>query len=438
MRWLCIPLLMLVPAPVLPGQEQQPPTQARTPPAQFLLSRVDGKQWQVELLEVRGRGEALAVRVRTLRVQGPGQTRWLGIQELLALHGPAPNVQSKVAVYLVGGAELKGRITGGGANDETVLVATPALGTVQVEVDRLRCMVFRDRAPLAGPAVFQLPRDTKEEEAVFQRVRRGFDTILGEVERFTADGILFQPSRAEAPRLFRYRELAGFAFRGGVGREKPGPKGGQVQLITTAGDLLRVELLRVADGQLWMRAESGELGVPLAKVAALTFLSGRGRRYLSELPVQQAEERASADDLGARPLFRYRRDRTASGGFVGDARHPADGFLTVRGRTYGKGLGVHSRSKLTFRVPKGCTRFHALVGIDDEVLALGVRGNADVRVTMHDKVLFQAKGLQRGQPPRSLGILRVEPGALLTLEVDFGKAMFLGDRVDWLSPVFLH
>ncbi|MHC4920603.1 MAG: NPCBM/NEW2 domain-containing protein [Planctomycetota bacterium] len=456
MRWTCISLLTVAAAASLPGQESpkaQPPTQAPTQAKdEFLLSRVDGKQWKVKLTGVRGRDNALE-----LSVQHLGRNRWVGVKDVLALHGPAPKVQTDVAVYLVAGGELKGRLSGGRALDEldeTFLVATSALGTVPVQVDRLRCVVFRSNAPLAGPAAFQLPKGTKEKEAVFKRARRGFDTILGEVERFTADGILFQPTRAEAPLLFRYSELAAFALRGGVGPEGAGAEGtgphtvGQVQLITTAGDLLRVRMLRVAAGKLWISTEGVELQVPLARIAALSFRGGKlldgkvpagtGRVYLSELPVLREEERASADDLGTRPLFRYRRDRTASGGFVGSRRHPADGFLTVDGRTYGKGLGVHSRSKLIFRVPEGHTRFHALVGIDDEVLALGVRGNADVRVLMRDKVLFTAKGLQRGQPPRNLGILKVEPGALLTLEVDFGQGMFLGDRVDWLSPVFLR
>ena len=33
--------------------------------------------------------------------------------------------------------------------------------------------------------------------------------------------------------------------------------------------------------------------------------------------------------------------------------------------------------------------------------------------------------------------LDVEPGTTLTLEADFGEGWFLGDRIDWLTPVFL-
>ena len=154
----------------------------------------------------------------------------------------------------MGGGELKGKLVGGERNGETVQVVTPALGPLTVRVDRLRGVVFRARAPLAGPGAFRLPDGTKEKEAVFRTARRGFDTILGGVVRFTADGVLFEPSR-EAHRLFRYRDLAGYALRGGDGPQKPG----SVQLITTSGDVLQVRLLRVADGKLWVRAEGLEL-----------------------------------------------------------------------------------------------------------------------------------------------------------------------------------
>jgi hypothetical protein len=120
-----------------------------------------------------------------------------------------------------------------------------------------------------------------------------------------------------------------------------------------------------------------------------------------------------------------------------ERRSLADGFLVVQGFTYGKGLGVHSKSVLTYRVPPGMSRFYARVAVDDEVKSLGVTGDADVVVRLGDQELFSAKGLRRGEAPRSLGVLRVAPGSLLTLEVDFGKGLFLGDRVDWLSAVFL-
>ena len=106
-------------------------------------------------------------------------------------------------------------------------------------------------------------------------------------------------------------------------------------------------------------------------------------------------------------------------------------------RTHGKGLGVHSRSRLSFRVPAGFSRFYCLVAVDDEVKSLALRANVDVKVLNGDRELFASPGLGSGVPVVDVGVLEVSPGDLITLEVDYGKGMGLADRVDWLSAVFL-
>ncbi len=110
----------------------------------------------------------------------------------------------------------------------------------------------------------------------------------------------------------------------------------------------------------------------------------------------------------------------------------------VAGRTWGSGIGVHSRSRLVYQVPAGAQAFCTRVGIDDSALALTPRANVDVRIQIGDKVAFEQKGLQPGVEPRSTGLLAVKPGDRVELLVDFGSGRDLADRVDWLLPVFLQ
>jgi hypothetical protein len=228
-------------------------------------------------------------------------------------------------------------------------------------------------------------------------------------------------------------------IRGGVEAET----GGDWLLITATGDRLRVELTEVTNTAMLFASEFGAMSLRHTQVAALTRVAGE-RRFLSDIEPVRVVESGSESGVqaeaggGGKPLFTYRTDRTVTGGVLAEDRSSADGFLVVDGHTYGKGLGVHSRCVLTYRVPAGMGRFHAKVAIDDEVKSLGVKGDVDVRVCMGDAVLFEKKGLRRGQAPVSLGLLKVQAGALLSLEVDFGKGMFLGDRVDWLTAVFLR
>jgi hypothetical protein len=134
----------------------------------------------------------------------------------------------------------------------------------------------------------------------------------------------------------------------------------------------------------------------------------------------------------------------AESGCDGDAVHPwqrdasvLGGPLVAAERTHAKGLGVHSRSRLVFTVPDGAGSFWTRVAIDDSAGSLVVRANADVRVLVGGAVRFEHKGLEPGQGTRDTGLMPVRPGETVTLEVDFGKGRDLGDRVAWLSPVFL-
>src|SRR5690606_31449150 len=128
-------------------------------------------------------------------------------------------------------------------------------------------------------------------------------------------------------------------------------------------------------------SEFGRIELPQVRLAALTVLTG-DHRFLSDDEPVRVDEGASDDELGAVPLYPWRADRTATGGQLAGGRGPADGFLVVAGRTYGKGLGVHAPSVLTFRVPPGMTRFHTYAGIDDEVESLRVTGDADVSIRL--------------------------------------------------------
>ena len=63
--------------------------------------------------------------------------------------------------------------------------------------------------------------------------------------------------------------------------------------------------------------------------------------------------------------------------------------------------------------------------------------DAEVRVLHNNKVLLEQRQLTSGQQPQDTGLHAVEPGDSITLEVDFGNGRDLGDRIDWLLPMFL-
>jgi len=380
----------------------------------FRITRTDGSAITGRLVGLDG---------DTLAVEDPdGERVQVPFDDVLALAGPPPTPAGAVRVLLVGGDELTGDLVGGDAAGETFRVRSGALGPVDVVVDRLRRIEFVARAEAAGPRSFEVPEDARADEALFRPADRAFDVLLGALWRFGAEELWFAVGDADEPRAFPYAELSAVALRGGIPAAEPP----EAWLLTRTGDRVGGALETLSDREVGFRLEGGTLvGVPLSGVSALVFRRA-GVRFLSDLEPEEVVERSWFADADV-PLWRYRRDRNVVGG-----------PLVVGDRTFVKGLGVHARSVLRFRVPEDASAFHALVGIDDSVLQLGVRGIARIAVRLGDEDLVEPFEVRSGEAPTELARLPVEPGAVLTLEADFGPGLDLGDRVDWLQAAFLR
>jgi alpha-galactosidase len=76
----------------------------------------------------------------------------------------------------------------------------------------------------------------------------------------------------------------------------------------------------------------------------------------------------------------------------GDTGANDGGPLTIRGKTYAKGLGVHAPAAVEFRANGSCSRLTAEIGIDDEV---GGAGSAVFQVWADGRRLYDS-GLLTG------------------------------------------
>ena len=100
--------------------------------------------------------------------------------------------------------------------------------------------------------------------------------------------------------------------------------------------------------------------------------------------------------------------------------------LLLAGSTYDKGIGMHSQSRLTYRLSGAYRRFEAAAGLDDKD---GRGGSVRLRVLAEGRVLWdRTVTSQDGAIPVSLSIEGVRE---LTLEVDFGRDGDVRDMVNW-------
>lgn len=140
--------------------------------------------------------------------------------------------------------------------------------------------------------------------------------------------------------------------------------------------------------------------------------------YLSDLTPDSAQWTPYIDlgvELPARAaLFGPRADRSLSGG-----------PLELGGKVYRKGLAIHSRTELVYRLSEPFARFSAVAGIDDRVRP---RGHVRLVIRGDQKVLFDG-AIAGGEPPRALD-LDLRGVRRLTILVDFGEDQDLADHLD--------
>ncbi|MEC9047628.1 MAG: NPCBM/NEW2 domain-containing protein [Planctomycetota bacterium] len=400
---------------------------ARRRRRRFCLAALVASCLGLGLAPVRAQGEGLSIDLRSGRKlvaqrlvgdQASGYVATVGGQAVRFSHADLVAIQQGAAAApellrfeLVGGERVFGAIVGGDADGDEVRVLSPVLGELGVPLDRLAAAVH--------PGVHSGDQVVPEgvDEALFLETPRGYDLVAGTLFRFGADGLEFQADGDAEARWYAPRKFSALRLRGGVDREEVAG----FTLLTRSADRLGVTLDGCNEQGVQVTLEGGASALVAWRDVGCLVVE-RDVRHLSTMQPSEVVERG----FDGPAVLRWQRDQSVAGG-----------ELVVRRRAYGRGLGVHSKSRLTYVVPDGATHFRAAVAFDDVVSALPLRAHAVARVARNREVLFLAEDLRPGAPIRDVGLHPVEPGDTITLEVEFGEGRDLGDRVDWLLPLFL-
>jgi hypothetical protein len=142
--------------------------------------------------------------------------------------------------------------------------------------------------------------------------------------------------------------------------------------------------------------------VPLAAgaVSSIDYSAGKVR-FLSQIEPRDVKY-VPYFDL----VYEYRRDRNLDGGPI-----------SLAGKTYARGLAIHSRTLLRYRIGGEFSRLQAIVGIDDSVRWIG--RHVKVVITGDGKPLFDSE-VSGKDPPRPLD-LDVAGVRDIEILVDFGS-----------------
>jgi hypothetical protein len=184
------------------------------------------------------------------------------------------------------------------------------------------------------------------------------------------------------------------------------------QLHLTGGDVLEATQISWEAGKARARLVTGpELEVPESQIAAIDYSVSK-IRYLSDLKPRDTRYVPFWEIF----LYEYRRDLSLDG-------TP----MTLKGKVYPRGIAMHSKTVLRFRIAGEYSRFQAVAGIDDSVAELGHA--VQLVISGDGKPLFdgEIKGLEAPRP------LDLDVAGIRDLEitVDFGSDVSdIGDHLD--------
>jgi hypothetical protein len=167
----------------------------------------------------------------------------------------------------------------------------------------------------------------------------------------------------------------------------------------------------------WSTPLGLEITCPCEQVVRIDFSQGK-IVYLSDLEPESIEWTPYFGSAQQPPalarLFAPRTDRGLE-----------PGPLLLDGKRYEKGLALHSRTRLVYRLPGRFRRFKATVGIDDRV-----RPRGNVRLAIHgDERLLLETTITGTDPPQQLD-LDLTGVRRLAILVDYGDDLDLADHLD--------
>lgn len=249
----------------------------------------------------------------------------------------------------------------------------------------------------------------EDNDAPMTAVLDTLEGVLGDVSeekvQFTYDEQTIPVDRAK---------VEGFVYFHPAGRELPSPL---CRIDDNAGNRWNVKSLTLAGETLQFVSTAGvKAELPVARITGFDYSAGK-ILFLSDVEPETSEWTNAYGDNSATAslarLFAPRRDQSFGG-------EP----LTLDGQSYEKGLALHSKTVLEYRLLGKFSKFLALAGIDDKVRPAG---DVLLVVALDGKPLGEHR--IRGKDAAVPLEYDIRGGRKLTITVDFGGALDVADRL---------
>ncbi len=349
-------------------------------------------------------GDVLALDARQVRLLVAGVEQEVPVDQLLKIDWDQPEIPRTGAATLLmsDGSLFKG--TGLVCDGLQTQWNSAAFSRVSVPFAQLKAVLV---SPLEVKFTDQwlslLQKESADDMLV---IRKGdvLDFLPGVITEYNEQEVHFLYQGNEIP--VKWDKIFGMIHP----RKVSVPAGVLCHVETAAGDKVAVQKVTLAGQQLKLeQGKNVSLDLPLESAQSLDFSLGR-IVYLSDLNPEGAEHTPYFDTIWV-----FQRDKTN-----------INGPLRLGGERYAKGLWIHSKTRLTYRLAGEYSRFQSLVGIDDAVAENGL-GHVQLQILADDKVIFEKEVAAFDEPlPLDLDLRGVR---FLQVIVDFGKGLDIGDHL---------
>lgn len=290
------------------------------------------------------------------------------------------------------------------SGQELKLTAT-AYGTVTARKNVVRSLRFTANETKFEEAWQKiLDRDSKKDLIVVRKDDK-LDFLAGVAGGIDDQFVKFLVDGEEVP--VKRERVYGLIFPTAAAVGKP-----QAIIDLQGGVVLQARQILGKEQSYQVVLASGvSLSVPVTQVRTIDFSLGKVRQ-LSQMKPSEIQYVPFWDQI-----WEYRKD-------IGPGASP----ITLGGQPFEKGISIHSKTKLTYKLLGEYRRFQATMGIDDMADDSGTLGDVKVTILGDGKPLFEAE-VKGPEAPRKidLDVAGVKDFQIL---VDYGGDL---DIADWLS-----
>lgn len=352
-----------------------------------------------------------AWQIRYETADGPGTIAAADV----AWWGAPAKLRSRRGVQPTDGAQVV--LADGGVLAADVLAVAAgrvSLGSIafdefDLRLSHVRAILFRPPADIAQRDAW-IARASETEHTADRLLLANGDILRGRLLGIKDGAISFDAGSGALPPIEAQR-VAAVAFNPGTLRTTE-PTGLRAWVGFTDGTRLLASSVLLDDEQVKVQSAAATFQTHPARLCWLQPLGGRVV-YLSDL-----------EAVGYRHIpfltmeWPYQRDANVLG-------RP----LRVAGQWYAKGIGMHSRSRLTYVLDGNYTEFAAEVALDE---AAGPEGSAVCYVFVGRELKYRSPELRPGEEPVAVRV-PIANAQSLTLVVDFAARGDVQDHVDWLN-----